>query len=198
MSRNVECKYRISAAVYDRLIRLLPLVCDKGSVVRMRHTDTYLTPQLDDVKRVKIREIKIDGCADRNQFIVYSRADVAAARLSTFTKVDVGDAALVRVMLGALCVLGKVEKTRVVGYVGQTRVHVDRVEGLYEPFFLELEYEVRSPEELADEAGKREIARILCNVLDCAAEVTALSKSYISLVLEAQEASVQMALDYSH
>ncbi|KAM6424701.1 adenylate cyclase CyaB-like [Rhynochetos jubatus] len=84
--------------------------------------------------RLKLRRTP-DG---RGELIFYERPDAAGPRLSCFriTPTDDPDG-LEAVLARALGVLGAVRKRRLLYLVGQTRVHLDSVEGLGD--FLELE-----------------------------------------------------------
>jgi adenylate cyclase class 2 len=83
--------------------------------------------------RLKLR----DGGIERS-LIFYRRPDEAATREShvVYATVD-NPAELRRVLEAALPVLGVVEKEREIYYVGDTKIHLDRVED--HGFFLEVE-----------------------------------------------------------
>ena len=74
----------------------------------------------------------------QGELIRYERPDVAAARCSRYLIAPTSDPqALLEILTKALGTNGIVEKTRNLFLVGQTRVHLDRVEGLGD--YLELE-----------------------------------------------------------
>jgi adenylate cyclase, class 2 len=83
--------------------------------------------------RLKLR----DGGIERS-LIFYRRPDEAATREShvVYASVD-NPAELRRVLEAALPILGVVEKEREIYYVGDTKIHLDRLEG--HGFFLEVE-----------------------------------------------------------
>lgn len=94
--------------------------------------------------RLKLREIE-EGQAE---LIFYTRPDSAAAKLSDYEITSVADPELLREVLSrALGVTQTVVKTRVLYLVGQTRVHLDSVDGLGD--FLELEVVLRPGQEVA-------------------------------------------------
>ena len=95
-----------------------------------RQRDTYFAvPD----GRLKLREGGIE-----QSLIFYNRSDQAATREShvIYASLDKTDE-LRRVLEAALPVLGVVEKDREIFYVGDTKIHLDRVEG--HGFFLEVE-----------------------------------------------------------
>ncbi len=76
---------------------------------------------------------------DRGELIAYERPDQSAARLSSYRISQTTDPeGLRQVLTAALGVRGIVKKRRTLYLVGQTRIHLDQVEGLGD--FVELEY----------------------------------------------------------
>jgi predicted adenylyl cyclase CyaB len=95
--------------------------------------------------RLKLRETG----AGQAELIFYSRPDVAGTKQSDYEITAVADPELLRVVLSrALGVTQTVEKTRVLCLVGQTRVHLDSVDGLGD--FLELEVVLRPGQNSAE------------------------------------------------
>jgi predicted adenylyl cyclase CyaB len=87
----------------------------------------------------------------RGELIRYRRNDAAEARTSEYVLARTNDPQALREILAAtLGTAGVVRKTRLLYMVGQTRVHIDRVEGLGD--FLELEVVMR-PEQ-SEQEGK--------------------------------------------
>ena len=84
--------------------------------------------------RLKMRLVNGVG-----QLIYYERADEAGPKTSTFEIAPVADFDAMRTTLVAAlgAPLGEVKKRRMLYLVGQTRVHVDQVEGLGD--YMELE-----------------------------------------------------------
>ncbi|XP_054844496.1 uncharacterized protein LOC129335729 [Eublepharis macularius] len=94
-------------------------------------TDTFFSVPCG---RLKLRDFR-DG---RGQLIFYDRPDTEGPKLSHYAISSTEDPAGLAVVLSqALGVKGVVKKERRLYIVGQTRVHVDRVEGLGD--FMELE-----------------------------------------------------------
>ena len=132
MARNIEIKARI-ASVEGLLPRALALA-GAAPVAIDQHDTFYRVPH----GRLKLRRFG-DGSAE---LIQYQRADVADAKASDYVRVPVADAdALHRALERACGATGDVRKRRLLLLVDQTRIHLDRVEGLGD--FMELEVVLR-------------------------------------------------------
>ena len=98
-----------------------------------------------DGARLKLRIL----APDRGELIRYERPDTKDARCSRYQIARTSDP---RILLNILTNIqepvGLVKKTRTLYLVGQTRVHLDKVEGLGE--FLELEVVLRPDQSEAD------------------------------------------------
>jgi len=100
-----------------------------------------------DGARLKLRIL----APDRGELIRYERADAADARPAHYLIARTADPQiLLDILTATLGRTGIVKKTRTLYLAGQTRVHLDRVEGLGD--FLELEVVLR-PEQ-SDDAEK--------------------------------------------
>ena len=139
MARNIEIKARIAS-----LDALMP----KARAVAPR--DAQLIEQDDTFFRVPHGRLKLREFADGSaELIHYHRADTAEAKLSDYRRVPVPDAAALREALErALGLHGRVRKKRWLLLAGQTRIHLDRVEGLGD--FMELEVVLRADQTEAD------------------------------------------------
>ena len=128
MATNIEIKARVRDIDAVRAIaeRLSDLPCTVLS-----QEDTFFhTPQ----GRLKLRVL----APDRGQLIYYERADAAGPKRSEYFVSPTDDpSALKAVLTPCLGVRGVVRKRRSLYRVGNTRVHLDEVEGLGS--FLELE-----------------------------------------------------------
>ncbi len=124
---NVEFKAHIDdlEAARAKLRTLSP-----RELGRDHQRDTYfVVPE----GRLKLREGRLE-----QSLIFYRRSDKAETRESFVVYASIDNAAeLRRVLQAALPVLGVVEKEREIYYVGDTKVHLDSVEG--HGFFLEVE-----------------------------------------------------------
>ncbi len=98
--------------------------------------------------RLKLRKFS----DDRGELIFYRRLDTEGPTESEFFKTPTSDPeAMTTVMGAALGVVGTVRKRRTLYLIGQTRIHLDEVEGLGD--WLELEV-VLEPGQSADDGAR--------------------------------------------
>jgi predicted adenylyl cyclase CyaB len=128
MPRNIELKAKVLnwEAVRDAAERLAGKPPE-----RIVQVDTFFhSPR----GRLKLREFS----PRRGELIYYERPDISQAKLSRYEIVPTDQPHELRELLAAaLDIRGEVRKERLLYLVGQTRIHLDRVEKLGE--FLELE-----------------------------------------------------------
>lgn len=137
MARNVEIKARIDR-VEALLLRARALA--DGDAERIDQDDTFFACARG---RLKLR----DFGNGNGELIHYERADDSGPKLSDYVRAPTSDAAALREALSrAHAVIGRVRKTRWLLLAGQTRIHLDRVEGLGD--FLELEVVLRDGQTL--------------------------------------------------
>ncbi len=128
MPSNVEIKAVLRGLSYLTQ-RAKELSGSDGTVIRQQ--DTFFKVP---AGRLKLRDLQ-DGTG---QLIFYERPDTEGPKLSNYSITPTKDPqGLVKVLTDALGQVGQVKKERRLYMVGQTRVHVDRVEGLGD--FMELE-----------------------------------------------------------
>ena len=128
MATNVEIKARVRDP--ERLRQLAEELSDTPAEV-MHQRDVFLST---DRGRLKLRTIS----EIRGYLVYYERADVTGPRPSRYYLSETQDpASLERLLTEALGVRGTVVKVRTLFLVGQTRIHLDKVEGL--GHFCELE-----------------------------------------------------------
>ncbi len=128
MSRNIEIKAR--AADLSRIETRARVLADQGPFDLQQDDTFFVCPN----GRLKLREL----APDRGELIFYRRPDVPGPKLSEYTMASTATPGLLRAILGdALGVLGRVRKRRRLYLAGQTRIHLDQVEGL--GTFVELE-----------------------------------------------------------
>jgi len=139
----------------------------KARAESLSDTPVEIIPQVDTFfivprGRLKLREL----AADRAQLVWYARSDAAGPKRSDYRIHETGDPESLKTSLAlALGVRGVVKKIRYLYLSGQTRIHLDDVEGL--GHFMELEVVMR-PEQT--EAEGRAVAESLMKELDIAPE----------------------------
>ncbi len=134
MARNIEIKARLEAGL-DALLPAARAAADGAEPQLIEQDDTFFHARHG---RLKMRQFA-DGSAE---LIHYHRADTAGSKASDYVRVPVPDPAALREALARGCgVQGRVRKRRWLLLVGQTRIHLDRVEGLGD--FMELEVVLR-------------------------------------------------------
>jgi len=150
MPHNIEIKARIDSV--ESLLPIAQALAD-GPVQTIQQDDTFFACARG---RLKLR----DFGNGRGELIHYQRDDTAGTKLSDYVRAASDDPAALREALArAHGVIGRVRKTRWLLLAGQTRIHLDRVEGLGD--FLELEVVMREgqPEReggaIADELCER-------------------------------------------
>ncbi len=132
MPRNTEIKARLADFVRAEQV-LKSLKIKKSAVIRQ--SDIFFEcPQ----GRLKLRRFP----DHTGELIYYRREDLTGPKISTYHIYRTSDpAGLEKILALAYPVLGEVNKVRDLYLTGQTRIHLDRVEGL--GTFLELEVVLR-------------------------------------------------------
>ncbi|XP_020909855.1 uncharacterized protein LOC110247732 [Exaiptasia diaphana] len=128
MPSNVEIKARVHDLL-ELKARAKTLSGDTGTIIEQE--DTFF-----DVPngRLKLRCLK----GRPSQLIYYERPDASGPKLSNYYIAETNQPKeMVVTLKHALGIKGVVKKKRVLYLIGQTRVHVDQVEGLGD--FMELE-----------------------------------------------------------
>lgn len=176
--RNVELKARDPEP--ERTLRAaLALGARDHGVLRQR--DTYFAAR---DGRLKLREETAPDGTARAQLIAYDRADEAAARLSAYHLVDVGDpAALTAALHAAHGISVVVDKRRRLLLADAVRIHLDEVAGL--GAFVELEAIAAADSDLAREHERLAGLREALGITD--ARVT--PHGYAALLLDAGAAT---------
>lgn len=167
MPINIEIKARVGDPMALRR-RAERLSDSPGEVISQ--VDTFFHTNRG---RLKLREL---GPASA-QLIFYSRPDLAGPKRSDYRIFTTDEpASLKEVLALALGVRGVVRKTRTLYLVGQTRIHLDEVEGL--GHFLELEVVLQEGQE---EAEGQAIAQDLMRRLGVGPEAL-LEGAYMDLI----------------
>jgi predicted adenylyl cyclase CyaB len=167
MPINVEIKARVSNP--SRLQTLAAALSDDAGVSLQQDDTFFHTPQ----GRLKLRTL----APTHGELIYYERADAAGPKLSRYEIAHTSTpAALTATLAAALGVRGVVRKQRRVYLLGQTRVHVDAVEGL--GMFVELEWVMQPGQTYAE--GVRMVAELMQRLEITEAELIA--EAYIDLL----------------
>jgi adenylate cyclase class IV len=139
MPRNIEIKVRIAGV--EALLPRAQALAD-WPPQRIHQDDTFF---ICTHGRLKLRDFG-DGSGE---LIHYHRADTPGPKVSDYVRAPTRDPAALREALArAHGVLGRVRKTRLLLLAGQTRIHLDRVDGLGD--FMELEVVLRDEQSLEE------------------------------------------------
>ncbi|MEM7016550.1 MAG: class IV adenylate cyclase [Pseudomonadota bacterium] len=139
MAQNVEIKARL--ADFQKTLSIAQEIAD-GPETRLIQEDVFFNvPQ----GRLKLRIFS----TDQSELIYYERDDSSGPKLSSYEIFKLGAPdGLQSLLASALGIRGIVKKQRHLYFVGQTRIHLDQVEGLGD--FLELEVVLRDEQSLAE------------------------------------------------
>ena len=148
MPSNIEIK----AALRNRIaVEAIAARLSDSAPATIRQQDVFFRCE---GARLKLRILS----PDLGELIRYERPDVAGARCSHYKIARTSDPkTLLEILTETLGTSGMVTKTRTFYLVGQTRIHIDQVEGLGE--FLELEVVLRPGQ--SDAEGELIAARLL-------------------------------------
>ncbi len=167
MPRNIEIKARIESI--EALLPRARALADGDAELIEQDDSFFVVPH----GRLKLRQFA-DGSAE---LIHYHRPDSGEAKASDYVRVPAPEPAALREALARACGLrGRVRKRRWLLLAGQTRIHLDRVEGLGD--FMELEVVLREGQ--ADTAGAT-IAEDLMRALGLA-DAPRLAGAYLDLL----------------
>ncbi len=121
----MACNIELKAHLHDfgRQYRLVEQLCDLQPQ-QISQVDTYFRVNRG---RLKLREFTDGSC----ELIQYAREDTSTPVPSHYHRIPLTDPAAVKAaLIAALGVRGVISKTRTLFLQGQTRIHLDRVEGL--------------------------------------------------------------------
>jgi predicted adenylyl cyclase CyaB len=167
MPANIEIKAR--ASNFADLRQRAEALSDTPAEVIPQEDTFFHTPK----GRLKLRQL----APDHAQLVYYERTNASGPKRSTYSIFETRDPDSLKNALSlALGVRGVVRKKRTLYLVGQTRVHLDEVEGLGE--FMELEVVLRPGQQ--DSEGEA-IARDLMTRLGVS-EKDLLENAYMDLL----------------
>lgn len=148
MPSNIEIKARLSH--HGRLQRQA-IALSGTTGTRLDQEDTFFNTACG---RLKLRTLS----PTYGELIYYEREDSRGPKPSTYSVAGTHEpAALKAILAAALGVRGFVRKQRLLFIIGQTRVHLDTVEGL--GTFVELEWVMQPGQTL--EEGSRAVAELM-------------------------------------
>lgn len=185
MPRNVEIKARVAQP--SRLLDDVLEIADRGPTVFAQDDTFFACPS----GRLKLRMFSETA----GQVIFYRRDDLAGPKLSEYVIASTDEPDALRAVLTlAYGAVGRVRKTRTLCFVGETRIHLDDVEGL--GHFVELEV-VLAPEQTI--AQGQAIAEDLMRRLSIAPS-TLVQKAYVDLIADkaARETAREAARSGAH
>lgn len=169
MPTNIEIKARV--ADVTALERAVATLGATGPELLVQEDTFFAAPR----GRLKLRRL----APDRGELILYFRAEGIEPRPSDYTLAPTADPeALLSILTAALPVLGVVRKTRRLYLAGQTRIHLDEVDGLGS--FMELEVVLREGQPAAEGAA---IAHDLMRRLGVS-QADLLDRTYFELLQE--------------
>jgi predicted adenylyl cyclase CyaB len=148
MPRNIEIKAKVHNAEYLRL--LVEKISGTPAQILFQEDTFFYSPS----GRLKLRI----HAPDRGELIYYQRSDQEGPKESNYIISPTAEPhSLKKVLTSAYGVRGVIRKQREIYVVGQTRIHLDRVEGLGE--FLELEFVVKGDQ--TDTEGKKILEEVM-------------------------------------
>ncbi|KAI3366451.1 hypothetical protein L3Q82_000467 [Scortum barcoo] len=172
MPSNVEIKAKVSDPT-SFAKKAAELSQSEGTIIRQH--DTFFNCSQG---RLKLR----DFMNESGQLIFYERPDTDGPKLSRYSISPTNDPPSLRTVLSdALGVKGEVRKERRLFLIGQTRVHLDTVEGLGN--YMELEVVMR-PEQTVEEG--QQVAEDLMEKLGVSKE-SLVTGAYMDLILRGQK-----------
>ncbi|XP_021363879.1 uncharacterized protein LOC110457100 [Mizuhopecten yessoensis] len=174
MPGNVEIKARLQDV--EGVRKISSELSQSSGETLIQEDVFFFTPN----GRLKLRTIK----DVRSELIFYDRPDKIGPKFSDYSKTEVANPeSLKETLRQALGIKGMVRKVRKLYMVGQTRVHIDNVEGLGD--FMELE--VMMQEGQTAEEGQK-IAEDLMDKLGVK-QSDLLSGAYMDMILKKSEAA---------
>ncbi len=167
MPANVEIKARVRD--FAALEKRAALLSDSPVQVICQEDTFFYTPR----GRLKLRQLS----AEHGQLVYYERPDLNGPKRSDYLIFETPDPEGLKTVLSlALGVRGVIRKVRRLYMVGQTRIHLDQVEGLGD--FMELEVVLQAGQ--SDREGQA-IAQTLMAELNVL-ESDLLDSAYIDLL----------------
>lgn len=145
MPTNIEIKAVVRD--WEELRRRAEILSDTPLEIIEQDDTFFICP----TGRLKLRQFS----ETRGQLIAYERDDVAGAKASRYLITETAEPVVLRQVLSrALGVLGIVKKKRFLYLHGQTRIHLDQVEGLGNYMELEVVLNLGQPAAEGEEMAR--------------------------------------------
>ncbi|XP_014471808.1 PREDICTED: uncharacterized protein LOC106742947 [Dinoponera quadriceps] len=172
-NRNVEIKSRLQDI--DSAISKAKQLSGSNNAIVIKQHDTFFKAA---EGRLKIRQFE-DNTAE---YIFYKRPNVLGPKLCSYNKITLNTDTtelLLNILSESMGVVGVVKKIRQLFIVGQTRIHIDQVDGLGN--FVELEVVLQEDQDV--ETGQK-IANDLMQALSVTND-DLIAEAYIDLLNKA-------------
>lgn len=151
MARNVEIKAKVSNRA--ALIAAVEMIADRGPI-EIFQEDIFFAVNYG---RLKLRILS----PSQGQMIFYNRPDICGPKESSYTIYETADPGQLREALElSLGIKGTVRKKRLLYMYGNTRIHIDDVEGLGNYLELEVVLDDSSTIESGQNTAKELMARL--------------------------------------
>lgn len=169
MNKNVEIKARVSG--FDSIVEQVREIANEGPAVIEQEDTFFHTPR----GRLKLRKFS----DSHGELIYYDRPDTIQPKTCHYVLSPCSDPDSLRNALShAFGIRGVVRKRRVLYIVGQSRIHLDEVEGL--GYFIEIEVVLKSGQSTTE--GVRIAGDLMATFgID---DSSLVDRAYIDLLLE--------------
>lgn len=173
MPSNVEIKAYLKDV--EGVLKASSEICTEGPII-IQQEDVFF-----DVDKGRLKLRKLEG--KTSQLIFYERPDQDGPKFSDYNITEITEPQSLQETLGkCLGIKGIVKKTRTLYFVGQTRIHIDKVHNLGDGNFMELEVVMQEGQTV--EEGQN-IADNLMKKLGIL-KTDLISGAYIDMILEGQ------------
>ena len=169
---NVEIKAKIPSENFNEIKRNIKKYVSNSSPKILNQHDTFYNCA-EETGKLKLRREK-----NQNELISYQRERSNGPKRSDISRCIIKNpASLDAVLTHSLGAIGDVKKVRELYWIGNTRVHIDQIEGLEGHF---IEFEVTKCNNI--EEGQNEVKKLLSELK--IPESWLIDKSYMDLILE--------------
>lgn len=156
MAQNVEIKAKLEPNEFESVKERAAAIATDAPI-RFEQVDTFFACTKG---RLKLREFA-DGSAE---LIAYERPDVTGPKTSSYVRSKCEPDSMKSALDNSLGTIGVVKKSREVFFVGPTRVHLDRVDGLGTFLELEVVLDGQTDEPVNEKSGQKMAHEILAQL----------------------------------